>query len=395
MSFELKNACATYQKLMTKIFKPLIGQTMEVYIDEIVVKSGTRDEHAQYLEETFHLMRAYNMMLNPAKCVFGVNAGKFLGFMVTQRGIKVNSVQMRVILETPTSNKEQRLIYYVSKAMVDRRNRYSRMEQAILALKNAAQKLLESPGKEWWTLYVDKASKAFGSRVEYEAILAGLDLALTLATTKLEIRSDSHLIVRQIQKDYEANDERMARYLTMVEDRLKMLNKWTVKRIPRMENLKADALVEIIVTLPIREAVINPEAKYVLVELHEGESDNHLGERTLAHRAHTQGYYWPTMKQDAKNYVKRCDRCQRYALIPRVPFEALNPVTSPWSFAQWEMDIVSPLPIVVAQKKFACEAHASIKDKDVSKFVWKNIMCRFESHKRLWQTMDHNLTALS
>ena len=95
------------------------------------------------------------------------------------------------------------------------------------------------------------------------------------------------------------------------------------------------------------------------------------------------------MKQDAKNYVKRCDRCQRYALIPRVPFEALNPVTSPWSFAQWEMDIVSPLPIVVVQKKFLfvatnyfrkwveAEAHVSIKDKDVSKFVWKNIMCRF------------------
>ena len=142
---------------------------------------------------------------------------------------------------------------------------------------------VESPGEEWWTLYVDKASKAFGSRVgliqqsptrelleqaiqlsfstsnneaEYEAILAGLDLTLTLATTKLEIRSDSHLIVRQIQKDYEANDERMARYLTMVEDCLKMLNKWTVKRIPQMENLKADALVEIIVILPIREAVM-------------------------------------------------------------------------------------------------------------------------------------------
>ena len=77
------------------------------------MKSGTRDEHAQYLEETFHLMRAYNMMLNPAKCVFGVNAGKFLGFMVTQRGIKVNSVQMRVILETLTSSSKIKLFSWV------------------------------------------------------------------------------------------------------------------------------------------------------------------------------------------------------------------------------------------------------------------------------------------
>ena len=75
MSFELKNVSATYQRLMTKIFKPLIGRTVEVYIDNIVVKSETRVEDVQYLEETFRLMWAYNMKLNPAKCVFGVSAG--------------------------------------------------------------------------------------------------------------------------------------------------------------------------------------------------------------------------------------------------------------------------------------------------------------------------------
>ena len=109
----------------------------------------------------------------------------------------------------------------------------------------------------------------------------------------------------------------------------------------------------------------------------------------MTHRAYMQGYYWPTMKQDAKNYVKRCDRCQRYATIPRVPSEVLNLVTSPWPFAQWGMDIVGPLPIATAQNKFLLiainyfrkwvevEAYASIKDKDVSKSVWKNIVCRF------------------
>ena len=107
------------------------------------------------------------------------------------------------------------------------------------------------------------------------------------------------------------------------------------------------------------------------------------------HHAHTQEYYWPTMKQDAKNYVKRYDQCQRYALIPRVPSKALNSVTSPWSFAQWGMDIVDLLPIATTQKKFMlvaidyfnkwveAESYASIKDKDVSKFVWENIVCQF------------------
>ena len=100
------------------------------------------------------------------------------------------------------------------------------------------------------------------------------------------------------------------------------------------------------------------------------------------HRAHSQGYYWPTMKKDAAAYVKKCDKCQRHAPIPHVPSETLNPISGPWPFAQWDMDIVGPLPAAAAQKKFLlvatdyfskwmkAEAYASIKDKDVTKFVW-------------------------
>ena len=74
---------------MTKIFKPLIGWIVEVYIDNIVVKNKTRIEHVQHLEETFRLMRAYNLKLNLTKCAFGVSAGKFLRFMVTKKGLKL------------------------------------------------------------------------------------------------------------------------------------------------------------------------------------------------------------------------------------------------------------------------------------------------------------------
>ena len=97
MLFRLKNSGVSYQRLMTKIFKPLISRTVKVYI---VVKSETRVEHVQHLEEIFRLMRAYNMKLNPAKCTYGVSVGKFLGFMVAQRGIEVNPTQIKVVLET-------------------------------------------------------------------------------------------------------------------------------------------------------------------------------------------------------------------------------------------------------------------------------------------------------
>lgn len=95
MPFGLKNVGATYHRLMTKIFKPLIGHTVEVYIDDIVVKSKTRDEHNQHLEEVFCLLRKYDMKLNPSKCTFGVSTDKFLGFIVTQRGIEVNQIKSK------------------------------------------------------------------------------------------------------------------------------------------------------------------------------------------------------------------------------------------------------------------------------------------------------------
>ena len=109
MSFGLKNASATYQRLMKKIFKPLIDQTVEVYIDDIVVKSKTRVKHVQHLEKAFCFMWAYNMKLNPAKCVFDVNIGKFIGLMVTQRGIEFNPTQVKFILETPTPSSKKEL----------------------------------------------------------------------------------------------------------------------------------------------------------------------------------------------------------------------------------------------------------------------------------------------
>ena len=105
-------------------------------------------------------------------------------------------------------------------------------------------------------------------------------------------------------------------------------------------------------TGPYLRCLNHSEALYVLAELHEGVCGNHSGGRSLAHRAHSQGYYWPTMKKNAVAYVKKCDKCQKHAPIPHVPSETLKPISGPWPFAQWDMDIVGPLPAAPAQKKF-------------------------------------------
>ena len=107
MPFGLKNAGGTYQRLLTKIIRPLMGKTMEVYIDDRLVKSKERPDHTKHLQEAFELLHTNGMKLNPLKCAFEVNSGKFLGFMVTQRGIEANPVQLRAIMEsqTPTSRR--------------------------------------------------------------------------------------------------------------------------------------------------------------------------------------------------------------------------------------------------------------------------------------------------
>ncbi|XP_034710517.1 uncharacterized protein LOC117933242 [Vitis riparia] len=295
----------------------------------------------------------------------------------------------------------------------------------------------EPSEKQWWTLRVDGASRSSGSgvglllqsptgehleqairlgfhasnnEVEYEAILSGLDLTLALSVARLRVYSDSQLVVSHVQNEYEAKDERMTQYLNKVKDTLQQFTEWTIEKIRRTENSRADALAGITASLPTKEAILLPiyvqakpsiteastcnaikanetddegwmkdiieylrtgtlpeeskqghkirvqatrftlveghlykrsftgpylrclkhsEVLYVLAELHEGVCGNHAGGRSLAHRAHSQGYYWPTMKKDAATYVKKCDKCQRHAPIPHMPSEELKTISGP------------------------------------------------------------------
>ncbi|KAL0344694.1 UNVERIFIED_CONTAM: hypothetical protein Sradi_4300700 [Sesamum radiatum] len=90
MPFRLKNAEATYQRQVDRIFHPKIRRNVEVYVDDMLVISKEARSHVIDLEEIFSVLRNYRLRLNPGKCAFGVQGGLFLGFMVTQRGIGAN-----------------------------------------------------------------------------------------------------------------------------------------------------------------------------------------------------------------------------------------------------------------------------------------------------------------
>ncbi|XP_022888963.1 uncharacterized protein LOC111404382 [Olea europaea var. sylvestris] len=195
MPFGLKNAGATYQRLINKVFTDLIGKNIEAYVDDMFVKSKKVEEHISDLQEVFATLRKYKMKLNPEKCVFGVASGKFLGFMITHRGTEANpeKIQALAVMESPRTKKEvqkltgrvaalnrfmsrvadrcfpffkalrgnhcfewneessgvlvkevnrgQQPIYYVSKVLLDPEIRYTLAEQLALALIVTARKL--------------------------------------------------------------------------------------------------------------------------------------------------------------------------------------------------------------------------------------------------------------
>uniref|UniRef100_A0A2N9ENM5 Reverse transcriptase n=1 Tax=Fagus sylvatica TaxID=28930 RepID=A0A2N9ENM5_FAGSY len=108
MPFGLKNAGATYQRTMTAMFHDMIHQEIEDYVDDIVVKSKKREDHVEVLRKVFERCRLYKLKMNPLKCAFGVSAGKFLGFLVHNRGIDVDPAKASAIatMRPPTSHKE-------------------------------------------------------------------------------------------------------------------------------------------------------------------------------------------------------------------------------------------------------------------------------------------------
>ena len=108
MPFGLKNVRATYQRIMTRMFKPLLRRSIEIYIDDMVVKSKAESEHVNDLGRIFEILRRHKLRLNASKCSFGVGLGKFLGYMVTHYGIKVNPDQIKAIndLQPPWNPKE-------------------------------------------------------------------------------------------------------------------------------------------------------------------------------------------------------------------------------------------------------------------------------------------------
>ncbi|XP_057418426.1 uncharacterized protein LOC130712618 [Lotus japonicus] len=599
MPFELKNAGATYQRLMDRVFEGQVGRNMEVYVDDMIVKSVLGSNHHEDLMEAFGRIRKHNMKLNPKKCSFGIRGGKFLGFMITSRGIEINPDKCKAIQEmkSPSNVKEvQRLTGRIAALSLflphsgDKSAPFfkclkknatfewnSECEEAFTRLKEmlSAPPVLSKPvqglplhlyffdgdhaissvilqevdGEQkivyfvlqkpdlsgrlvaWsvelseyglqydkrgkvgaqtladfvveltpekgekvstqWILFVDGSSNDNGSgagvtlqgpeeleleqslkfqfktsnnQAEYYALIAGLKLAIEVQIDSLLVRTNSLLVASQDNGKFQVKEPTLIKYVEHVRLLMGRLQQVVVEFVPRAQNQRADALAklastrkpgnnrsviqetlanpsiegDLVASVDLQETWMNPiidilagepsdvvkyskaqkrEAghytlldgilfrrgfsspllrclppeKYeaVMTNVHEGVCASHIGGRSLASKVLRAGFYWPTIRKDCAEFVRKCEKCQVFADLPRAPPEQLVTISSPWPFAMWGVDLVGPFPtarlqmmfILVAVDYFTkwveAEPLASITATKIINFYWKRIVCRF------------------
>ncbi|XP_059627354.1 uncharacterized protein LOC132270172 [Cornus florida] len=197
MPYGLTNAGATYQRLVSKIFKSQMGKTVEAYIDEMVVKSRKKDQYLQHLQDMFEVLRKYGMKLNPTKC-------SFLGLLQTV--LRHNKRPRR-----QAWGDEQRLA-------LTRLKEYMQNPPILSALKPGPRVGIKLQTPEGATLHraIRLEFRATNNEAEYEALLAGPRLAKELKVKSLVAFSDSHLLIRQVTGEYGTKDETIEAYRSAI-----------------------------------------------------------------------------------------------------------------------------------------------------------------------------------
>nr|GEU72276.1 reverse transcriptase domain-containing protein [Tanacetum cinerariifolium] len=432
MPFGLKNADATYQRLMDKAFESQVGRNIEVYVDDLVVKSHTEAEMVRDVEETFQTLRKVNMKLNPKKCSFGLAEGVFLGKISAavpnlKKCIKKSDFRWTAEAEQAFQQLKQHLselpflvapkpreelimylsatygavsavlmtergttqtsIYFISRVLQGPELNYSPIEKLALLLVFAAKRLRRYFQAHPITVITDQPIK--------------------------QVNVDSKLVANQVLGTYVEKEENMIKYLEIVKGLVSGFIAFSISQVlvEVLENksIKEKEVAAVIkengptwmtqIADYLKEGVLpgdNNEARKLRLKARQYE----LKEGVLYRRSFLTswlrlakairlGYYWPTMHKDARDMIRKCNDCQIHRPVTRHPQQPLTPITAPWPFYKWGIDIAGPFSegpgkvkfLIVVMDYFTkwveAKGVATITGGQVKKFAWDNIVCRF------------------
>ncbi|XP_070022030.1 uncharacterized protein [Nicotiana sylvestris] len=159
MPFGLKNDGATYMRPMTAIFHYMIHQEIEVYVDDVIIKSRTQDDHVRDLNKFFEWLHKYDLKLNPAKCAFGVPSGKPLGFIVSRRGIELDPTKIKSIRDLPPPRTKKEVMNLLA--------RLNCISRFIAQLASTCEPIFKMLTKDVAIKWTDECQEAFDKIKEY------------------------------------------------------------------------------------------------------------------------------------------------------------------------------------------------------------------------------------
>ena len=159
MPFGLKNEWATYQRMATALLHDMIHKEIEVYVDDMIVKSPTRERHFEALDKFLARIKKYNLILNPKKCIFGVTSGKLLGHIVSQKGIEVDPDKVKAIREMPPPKNEKEVRGFIG--------RLQYISRFIAKLTTICEQIFKLLRKNQPVIWDDKCQVAFETIKNY------------------------------------------------------------------------------------------------------------------------------------------------------------------------------------------------------------------------------------
>nr|XP_023875439.1 uncharacterized protein LOC111987930 [Quercus suber] len=320
----------------------------------------------------------------------------------------------------------------LSQFNVDYRPRTAIKAQALIDFVAEFTTAEQGLGSEHWTIHTDESAAlgigrvgviisspendvikygvrlqfpATNNEAEYEAVLTGLRVAKAIGVKSLTLNSDSKLVTRQLNNEYETKDDRMKRYMALANQLISEFDDVKIIQVPREENFEAGEVGRLASSntnkrrpdLPLKvqylPSIEGPEISYVQSEeswmdpiiIYIKTVPRPTGPQSLISLVVRAGYFWPSMHKDATQIVQTCDKCQRFRNVQHVPAKHLTSITLPWPFSTWGIDIMGPLPRGTRQVKFLvvaidyftkwveAEPLAVITEAKIQHFVWKNI----------------------